>query len=86
MVQKIGYYVLKWRLALPTWQKLIQGRAEVNMMSTEVLVTESLLLDILEDGSLNQVTHAYNGTLSLDQDARALVVRSVVVTVLVRTD
>lgn len=60
---------------------MFHGRAEVNLQTTDAVVSEALLLEILEDGRLGAVTHAYNGTLSLDQEARMLFVRSVVVTV-----
>lgn len=80
-VHRIGYYDLKWRLALLTWRKMFHGRAEVNLQVTDAVVSEALLLEILEDGRVSAITHAYNGTLSLDQEARMLFVRSVVATV-----
>lgn len=78
-MQGIGFYDLRWRLALLTWQKLLQGRAKVNLQSTDAVVTEAVLLEILDDGQLGGITHAYNGTLSLNQEARTLFVRSVIV-------
>lgn len=83
MAQKIGYYDLKWQLALWQWQKLFHGRAEMNLQSTDAVVAEALLLEILEDGRLGPLTHTYNGTLSLNKEARTLFVRSVLVTVAV---
>lgn len=74
-VHRIGYYDLKWRLALLTWQKMFHGRAEVNLQTTDAVVSEALLLEVLEDGRLGAITHAYNGTLRLDQEARMLFVR-----------
>lgn len=81
MMQKIGYYDLKWRLAMLTWLKMLHGRAEVNLQSTDAVVTEGVLWELLEDGRLGPLTHAYNGTLSLNHEARTLFVRSVMVTV-----
>ena len=59
----------------------MQGRAEVNLLSTDAVVTEALLLEILEDGKPGAPTHVYNGTLRLDQKARSLFTRSVIITV-----
>lgn len=79
MVQGTGYD-LKCQLALLAWQKLLHGRAKVSLQSIiSALVTEALLLEILETGQLGAPTHKYNGTMSLNQEARALFVRSVVV-------
>lgn len=58
----------------------MHGRAEVNLLSTNTVVTEALLLELMEDGKPGVPTHAYNGTLKLDQEARTLFIRSVVVT------
>ncbi|XP_063886091.1 uncharacterized protein LOC135114231 isoform X2 [Scylla paramamosain] len=74
-VQKIGYYDFKCRMALWAWQRVINGRAQINLLSTDAVVSEALLLELQEDGKPGLPTHSYNGTLRLDQAARTLFIR-----------
>lgn len=83
-VKKIGYYDFKCQMALWAWQRVMHGRAQINLLSSDTVVSEALLLELQENGKPGLPTHSYNGTLRLDQAARTLFIRSVVVTVTVQ--
>ncbi|XP_045111567.1 uncharacterized protein LOC123504800 isoform X2 [Portunus trituberculatus] len=74
-VQKIGYYDFKCQIALWAWQRVMHGRAQINLLSTDVVVSEALMLELREDGKPGFPTHSYNGTLRVDQDDRTLFTR-----------
>ena len=79
-VQKIGYYDFKCQMALWAWQRIMHGRAQINLSSTDAVVSEALVLELQEDGKPGFPTHSYNGTVRVDQTDRTLFIRSVVVT------
>nr|XP_045591909.1 uncharacterized protein LOC123753944 [Procambarus clarkii] len=71
----LGYYDLKWRVLVWKWRRVVQGRAEVDLAAVDAAAVHVLLLQLHKTGQPGNVTHAYNGTLSLDQQARTLHVR-----------
>ncbi|KAK7071871.1 hypothetical protein SK128_018547 [Halocaridina rubra] len=72
----LGFYDIKWEMALWPWATLSTGRAEVDISSPDVAVVEIIFQELYEDYR-GAVTHSYNATLNLNPEIRTLFSRSV---------
>lgn len=78
---KIGYYDLKWHVVVTPLARVLQGHAEVDLSSPDI-VAAGMIVAKIEGDNVGEVTHLYNGTFTLNPVTRSVHTRSATVTII----